>query len=99
METKRTKIGFTFYQEQETEITTEELNPMQVINNQETQPTNNERTLSITSAHKETIERLEMVKMAIAGKKFASMSDEKKQELINELTYLTAVNIQLTLSY
>lgn len=95
MKTERNKIGFYFYQEQET-IVEETINPMEHIN---TVPQTNETTAVITPAHKEALERIELVKSTIKGTKFSEYSEEKKQEFLNELIWLTEINTQLTFSY
>ena len=97
METKRNKIGFFFYNEQETQITTEELviNPLEHIGNV-IQP---QLEVVVTPAHKEALDRIEMVKSTIKGEKFPTFSDEKKQEFLNELTWLTEISTQLNFSY
>lgn len=91
----RNKIGFKFYNEQE--VVEEVLNPIEHINTvQETQTT---ETVVITPAHKEVLERIELVKSTIKGAKFSSYSEDKKQEFLNELVWLTEINTQLTFSY
>lgn len=94
METKRNKIGFYFYQEQEA-IVEENINPMEHIN---TVP-QNETTAVITPAHKEALDRIELVKSTIKGAKFSEYSEDKKQEFLNELIWLSEINAQLTFSY
>jgi len=97
METTRKKIGFKFYNEQETETTeVENLNPLVHINTIEQTV---ETTVNVTPAHKEVLERLEMVKSTIKGKKFTTFTDEKKMEFLNEFSWLTELNAQLTFSY
>ena len=87
----RKKIGFISYDEQET--ATETINEgIQNINNTVEQPV-------LTPAHTEALTRLEMVQMALVGKKYYKMTKEKKQELINELIWLTSLSTQLANSY
>lgn len=97
METKRNKIGFFFYQEQE-EVIIENSNPLERIIN-EPQAKTEETGAIITPAHKEVLERIELTKAVIEGENFSLLAKNKKQEFLNELIWLTEINAQLTFSY
>ena len=93
METKRNKIGFKFYKEQE-EIITSEVSQIEHINVQQ-----QSEEANITPAHKETLGRLFLVQATIKGKNFSKLTEEKKQEFLDEFAWLTELNAQLTKSY
>lgn len=95
MKTTRNKIGFNFYTvEAEIEI----LNPIEHINTiQEKEIESSDVVL--TPAHKDTILRIKMTEIAIKGEKFSTLSEDKKQELLDELVWLTEISAQLNFSY
>jgi hypothetical protein len=89
---KRKKASFVDYEVAEVE--TEIKSGVEVINTVEA---NTE--VILTPAHTEALSRLELAQMAIIGEKFTTFTKEQKQELIDELIWLTSINNQLIKSY
>jgi hypothetical protein len=95
METTRNKIGFNFY---EVEALIETPNPIENITVQEKEVESSDVVI-ISPAHKEVLNRIALAEFAIKGEKFTTFTDVQKQELLDELVWLTEINAQLTFSY
>ena len=56
----------------------------------------NEGESSISPAHAEVRGRILVTEMLIEGENFAVMTKEKKKELLDELKFLTALDVELS---